>query len=134
MSYIHGQNRLLMCQVSNHNGPACATASSPPQLACSAQTPTQVLPGKAYRCTKLIHGASLKAGYDSHTSPDDKELVIFNSAAILPAYIVYFKQSNADFKYTKVTNHTATTHTHTQRTCLVMTDPPLPNQTKSSQQ
>lgn len=93
-----------------------------------------MLPGKAYRCTKLIHGASLKAGYDSHTSPDDKELVIFNSAAILPAYIVYFKQSNADFKYTKVTNHTATTHTHTQRTCLVMTDPPLPNQTKSSQQ
>lgn len=66
----------------------------------------QVLPGKAYRCTKLIHGASLKAGYDSHTSPDDKELVIFNSAAILPAYIVYFKQSNADFKYTKVTTNT----------------------------
>ena len=113
MGYIHGQNRLLMCQVTNHNGPACVNCIITASACMLRPNTNQVLPGKAYRCTKLIHGASLKAGYDSHTSPDDKELVIFNSAAILPAYIVYFKQSNADFKYTKVTNHTGN-HPHTR--------------------
>ncbi|XP_050418622.2 uncharacterized protein LOC126831981 [Patella vulgata] len=75
MGYIQGATKLLLCQV---------------------------LPGKAFQCTKLIHGSNLQKGYDSHTSPCKKELVIFNSHRILPSYIVHYANSShgADFKYT----------------------------------
>ncbi|ESP03210.1 hypothetical protein LOTGIDRAFT_171695 [Lottia gigantea] len=72
MSYIQGATKLLLCQV---------------------------LPGKAYKCTKLIHGSTLMSGHDSHTSPDNKELVIFNSHHILPCYIVHYKAGGGEFKY-----------------------------------
>ncbi|BFZ18603.1 hypothetical protein BsWGS_21642 [Bradybaena similaris] len=72
MSYIHGCSKLMLCQV---------------------------LPGKVYECPSMILGAALMKGYDSHMSPCKKELVIFNSAAILPCYIIYFQKTKGDFKY-----------------------------------
>lgn len=38
-------------------------------------------------------------GHDSHTSPDGKELVIFNSHHILPSYVVYYGEAKGDFLY-----------------------------------
>lgn len=72
MTFIRGASRLLLCQV---------------------------LPGKVYRCTRLIHGEPLEMGHDSHTSPDGKELVIFNSHHILPCYVVHYGEATGDFKY-----------------------------------
>ena len=72
MDYIQGAEKLLLCQV---------------------------LPGKVFHCKKLIHGAALSKGHDSHTSPDKKELVIFNSHHILPCYVVHYKFSSGEFKY-----------------------------------
>ncbi|XP_033761484.1 uncharacterized protein LOC117343249 [Pecten maximus] len=72
MGYIHGSTKLLLCQV---------------------------LPGKVFQCTKLIHGAALEKGHDSHTSPDKMELVIFNGNHILPSYIVHYEHASTNFKY-----------------------------------
>ncbi|XP_045169852.2 uncharacterized protein LOC123532470 [Mercenaria mercenaria] len=72
MGYISGATKFLLCQV---------------------------LPGKVYNCTKLIHGAALQSGYDSHMSPCKKELVIFNKYHILPSYIVYYQNTTGEFKY-----------------------------------
>ena len=72
MGYIKGSTRLLLCQV---------------------------LLGRVYKCTKLIHGAALVSGYDSHSSPDGMELVIFDSAHILPCYIVNFTNTPTQFSY-----------------------------------
>ena len=72
MTYIRGASKLLLCQV---------------------------LPGKVYRCTNLIHGEPLEMGQDSHTSPDGKELVIFNSHHILPSYVVHYGEAKGDFLY-----------------------------------
>lgn len=73
MGYISGSSKLLLCQV---------------------------LPGKVYQCTRLIHGASLKKEHDSHMSPDKMELVIFNKYHILPAYIVHYTSAQGQqFKY-----------------------------------
>jgi len=72
VSYIRGASRLLLCQV---------------------------LPGNVYRCTNLIHGEPLEVGHDSHTSPDGKELVIFNSHHILPSYVVHYGEAIGDFTY-----------------------------------
>lgn len=63
MGYISGATQLLLCQV---------------------------LPGNVYVCPSVVQGASLQQGYDSHMSPDKKELVIFNSHHILPFYIVHY--------------------------------------------
>ncbi|XP_069111870.1 uncharacterized protein [Argopecten irradians] len=72
MSYIQGATKLLLCQV---------------------------LPGKVFQCTKLIHGAALTKGHDSHTSPDKQELVIFNGNHILPSYVVHYELAKTNFKY-----------------------------------
>lgn len=72
MKYIRGASKLLLCQV---------------------------LPGKVYRCANLIHGEPLERGHDSHTSPDGKELVIFNSHHILPSYVVHYGEATGDFTY-----------------------------------
>ncbi|XP_021350786.1 uncharacterized protein LOC110448723 isoform X2 [Mizuhopecten yessoensis] len=72
MSYIHGATKLLLCQV---------------------------LPGKVFQCTKLIHGSALQKGHDSHTSPDKMELVIFNGNHILPSYIVHYENASTNFTY-----------------------------------
>ncbi|CAL1528756.1 unnamed protein product [Lymnaea stagnalis] len=66
---------------------------------CSELMLCQVLPGKVFECPSLIHGATLQTGYDSHMSPCKKELVIFNTAAILPCYIIYFGDAKGAFKY-----------------------------------
>lgn len=73
MGYIIGATHLLLCQV---------------------------LPGNVYVPPTMIKGASLQQGYDSHMSPDKKELVIFNSHHILPFYIVHF--TGEDFAYHQV--------------------------------
>ncbi|CAG5130807.1 unnamed protein product, partial [Candidula unifasciata] len=80
MSYIQGGSKLMLCQV---------------------------LPGKVYECQSMIVGAALMKGYDSHMSPCKKELIIFNSAAILPCYIIYFQNAKSDFKYAPSTSKTA---------------------------
>ncbi|XP_005100639.1 uncharacterized protein LOC101862421 [Aplysia californica] len=73
MGYVHGASKLMLCQV---------------------------LPGKIYKCKKIIAGASLQEGFDSHTSPCGKELVIFDSASIWPCYVIYFtKAAHGDFQY-----------------------------------
>ncbi|CAF1404341.1 unnamed protein product [Adineta steineri] len=73
MGYIKGATKLLLCQI---------------------------LQGKVFQCTQLIHGADLKDGYDSHCSPDKKELIIFRSDYILPQYIVHYKINAGEFRYT----------------------------------
>lgn len=40
-------------------------------------------------------------GYDSHCSPDKKELVIFRNDYILPQYIVYYKSQIGEFRYVR---------------------------------
>ena len=63
----------------------------------------EVFDFQVYNCTKLIHGAALQKGYDSHTSPDKHELVIFNTYHILPQYIVHYKSGAAgEFTYTVI--------------------------------
>ena len=47
-----------------------------------------VLMGKVFKCTKLIHGQPLQAGFDSHQDPSGNEWVIFDEAQILPCYAV----------------------------------------------
>ena len=54
---------------------------------------------QVYECKTLMHGASLTTGFDSHTSPCKKELVIFNSHHILPSYIVHYTNKCGDFEY-----------------------------------
>ena len=54
---------------------------------------------QVFQCTALIHGHPLKTGYDSHTSPNKKELVIFNRHHILPSYIVHYRAAISEFKY-----------------------------------
>lgn len=61
----------------------------------------QVVLGKIYHCTKLIHGAPLQEGYDSHMSPDGKEAVIFNSEHILPSYVVHYTKKTGLFEYVR---------------------------------
>jgi hypothetical protein len=39
-------------------------------------------------------------GYDSHCSPSKQELIIFRSDYILPQYIVHYKITTGEFKYT----------------------------------
>ncbi|CAF2070307.1 unnamed protein product [Rotaria magnacalcarata] len=72
MSYIKGSTKLMLCQI---------------------------LQGKVYQCTQLIVGADLQDGFDSHCSPDKKELIIFRSDYILPQYIVHYKLNAGEFKY-----------------------------------
>ncbi|UJR09457.1 hypothetical protein I4U23_013696 [Adineta vaga] len=72
MSYIKGATKLLLCQI---------------------------LQGKIFQCTQLIDGADLQDGFDSHCSPDKKELIIFRSDYILPQYIVHYKINTGEFKY-----------------------------------
>ncbi|XP_077979334.1 uncharacterized protein LOC144434691 [Glandiceps talaboti] len=72
MTYIRGGTRLLLCLV---------------------------LVGKAYHCDNLMRGAAKMKGYDSHTSPNSKELIIFDSSQILPCYIVHYAFQYSEFRY-----------------------------------
>ncbi|KAH9515167.1 hypothetical protein Btru_019414 [Bulinus truncatus] len=72
---------------------------------CSQLMLCQILPGKVYECSGLIHGAKLQAGYDSHMSPCKKEVVIFDTTAILPCYIIYFENAKGEFSYSGTMSH-----------------------------
>ncbi|XP_046335597.2 protein mono-ADP-ribosyltransferase PARP14-like [Haliotis rufescens] len=63
MQYIRGSTKLLLCKV---------------------------MLGKTYTISSFSQG-SVHPGYDSHTSACGKELVIFDTARILPSYIVHYK-------------------------------------------
>lgn len=76
MEYISKGNKILLCQV---------------------------LLGKIYQCDKVIHGASLVEGHDSHMSPDGKEVVIFDADKILPSYVVHYEVKKGNFSYGKKT-------------------------------
>lgn len=54
---------------------------------------------QVFHCKGLMNGAPLQSGYDCHTSPDGKELIIFDTACILPCYIVHYGPSQGVFKY-----------------------------------
>ena len=53
------------------------------------------LPGKRYQARRFIryrendYGVPLKKGYDSHISPDGKELVFFDPCQLLPCYLIH---------------------------------------------
>ena len=55
----------------------------------------RVLPGKSYDCPKIMEGASLQPGFDSHIYGKDlagrgEELVIFDPDQILPCYVINY--------------------------------------------
>lgn len=62
---------------------------------------SQVIQGRIFECKNLIQGAPCKDSYDSHTSPDKKEIVIFHSDRILPQYIVHYTNQTGEFRYIK---------------------------------
>eukprot|EP01116_Phalansterium_solitarium_P005468 TRINITY_DN1713_c0_g2_i1.p2 TRINITY_DN1713_c0_g2~~TRINITY_DN1713_c0_g2_i1.p2 ORF type:complete len:222 (-),score=65.95 TRINITY_DN1713_c0_g2_i1:52-717(-) len=55
----------------------------------------QVLLGRCFQVAKVQTGRNLEPGYDSHVSPCGNEIVIFDNAQILPAYIVHFEHGAA---------------------------------------
>jgi len=65
---------------------------------------SKVLIGKQYKCPGMMMGAALTKGYDSHLSPDQTEVVIYDTAQILPCYIVHFESG-----YAKVDIHSGGT-------------------------
>jgi len=46
--------------------------------------------GRRYKCPNLCQGASCKKDYDSHTSPDEKEYVLFCASQVLPLFVISF--------------------------------------------
>jgi hypothetical protein len=50
-----------------------------------------VLMGKIFKCTGLINGQPLVAGFDSHTDPSGNEFVLFDECQVLPCYAVVIK-------------------------------------------
>jgi len=52
----------------------------------------KVLIGRAYTMASIQTGAPQVDGYDSHVSPDGKEIVIFSPDQILPCYVIHFEQ------------------------------------------
>lgn len=58
-----------------------------------------VIMGKVFKCSTMITGQPLNIGYDSHTSPDGNEWVIFDEAQILPCYIVEFQMNSYNTGY-----------------------------------
>jgi aprataxin and PNK-like factor len=53
-----------------------------------------VLPGRSYIVKKggEKYGQDCEPGFDSHISPESKEIVLFQSAQILPLFIIRFKR------------------------------------------
>ncbi len=58
-----------------------------------------VIMGKIFKCSNMITGQPLSHGYDSHTSPDGNEWVIFDECQILPCYIVEFQTGTQNTNY-----------------------------------
>jgi len=65
---------------------------------------SKVLIGKQFKCPGMMMGAALTKGYDSHLSPDQTEVVIYDTAQILPCYVVHFASG-----YAKVDIHSGGT-------------------------
>jgi len=60
---------------------------------------SMVLPGRSYIVKKggEKYGQAREPGFDSHISPESKEIVLFESRQILPLFIIRFKRvPNAD--------------------------------------
>lgn len=51
---------------------------------------SKVLLGREFQCPGQMNNQPLKAGFDSHRSPDGNELVVFDQGQILPCYVVNF--------------------------------------------
>eukprot|EP00475_Leptophrys_vorax_P007921 TRINITY_DN15063_c0_g1_i1.p2 TRINITY_DN15063_c0_g1~~TRINITY_DN15063_c0_g1_i1.p2 ORF type:complete len:415 (-),score=96.47 TRINITY_DN15063_c0_g1_i1:32-1276(-) len=51
----------------------------------------KILVGKQFQCHRVIRGAKLTSGYDSHLSPCKTEAVMFDSDQILPCYVVHYE-------------------------------------------
>eukprot|EP01112_Ceratiomyxa_fruticulosa_P018209 TRINITY_DN5781_c0_g2_i1.p1 TRINITY_DN5781_c0_g2~~TRINITY_DN5781_c0_g2_i1.p1 ORF type:complete len:451 (-),score=105.37 TRINITY_DN5781_c0_g2_i1:85-1437(-) len=54
---------------------------------------SQILVGKAYKCTTRMDGSDVMKGFDSHYSPKGNEVVIFQPDQILPRYIITFEEN-----------------------------------------
>ena len=50
------------------------------------------IPGRSYRCKELT-GKGCKVGYHSHLSPYGDEIVLFDSAQVLPLYVIHFQST-----------------------------------------
>jgi hypothetical protein len=55
---------------------------------------SMVLPGRSYTVKKggEKYGKACEPGFDSHVSPESKEIVLFQSEQILPLFIIRFKR------------------------------------------
>ncbi|ELR21503.1 Poly(ADPribose) polymerase catalytic domain containing protein [Acanthamoeba castellanii str. Neff] len=47
-----------------------------------------VLMGRIYKCEDLMHGAPCTPGFDSHMSPCEGELILFEAAQVLPCFVI----------------------------------------------
>jgi len=54
-----------------------------------------LLPGLTFQCTERMDGSDRQAGFDSHYSPKGHEIILFESAQILPRYIITFSQDDS---------------------------------------
>jgi len=54
-----------------------------------------VLPGLPYRLRGTVTGCDLKAGYDSHVSPTEFEIVLFDSSRLVPRYLIDYRVTRA---------------------------------------
>jgi hypothetical protein len=56
---------------------------------------SMVLPGRSYTVKKghEKYGKACEAGFNSHISPESKEIVLFKSAQILPLFIIRFERA-----------------------------------------
>jgi len=53
-----------------------------------------LLPGNTFQCTERMDGKDRQAGFDSHYSPKGHEIIVFESAQILPRYVITFSQDD----------------------------------------
>jgi len=53
-----------------------------------------LIPGNTFQCTERMDGSDRQAGFDSHYSPKGHEIIVFESAQILPRYIITFSQDS----------------------------------------
>ncbi|KAL6045080.1 Poly(ADP-ribose) polymerase catalytic domain containing protein [Balamuthia mandrillaris] len=63
MPYVRGGNKLLLCKV---------------------------LVGRACKLSRVETGVPCREGFDSHTSPCGKEIVVFSPGQILPIYVIHY--------------------------------------------
>lgn len=57
-------------------------ASDGKMLVCS------VLMGRIFHCSEMMVGKACVRGFDSHMSPCEQEMVLFEAAQVLPCYLL----------------------------------------------